>query len=235
MGTMSSSIPLLQIKQLSRIDSTSHRTFFENFSTNIHGGDQILLDGVSGAGKSVLLRALAFLDEVQQGHFLWNNEELSPARVPLYRSRVHYVAQTPTLEGDTVEEALHFPWRLSIRKGQAFPEEKLQSYLKQLHKSSDFLHLSVASLSGGEKQLCQLLRTLLISPQILLLDEPTSALDELMVLSVEHLLQHWIKEDSQRAWVWVTHDEGQKRRVANRYWYMQQGQVEERSIIDGLS
>lgn len=227
---MSSSILLLQIKQLSRLDQVSHRIFFENFSTTIQGGDQILLDGVSGAGKSVLLRALALLDEVQQGYFVWNNEKLSAAHVPLYRSQVHYVAQLPILEGETVEEALRFPWRLAVRKGQAFPEERLQSYLKQLHKSSDFLHLSVASLSGGEKQLCQLLRALLMNPQILLLDEPTSALDEHMVLVVERLLQHWLQEHAQRAWVWVTHDEGQKRRVANRCWYMQYGQVEERGI-----
>ncbi|WP_083331843.1 ATP-binding cassette domain-containing protein [Pelistega sp. MC2] len=214
---MSMSECLLQIDHLSRIDSQTGRVFFKDFSCTVHAGDKILVDGVSGSGKSVFLRALALLDPIEQGKIYLENTLITPKNASFYRSQVLYISQMPVVEGETVRDMLELPWGLSIRKKSTFPEKNLQTYLQALQKTPDFLTQSTKLLSGGEKQLCQLLRALLINPKILLLDEPTSALDAEKVTLVEALLEQWLSMNEQpKAWFWISHDNAQKARVAER-------------------
>ncbi|MBP0644529.1 ATP-binding cassette domain-containing protein, partial [Mycobacterium tuberculosis] len=66
-----------------------------------------------------------------------------------------------------------------------------EQQLVYLGKSPQFLQQDSRNLSGGEKQLVNLLRTLQLHPSILLLDEPTASLDTTTTHQVETLINHW--------------------------------------------
>ncbi|WP_159990395.1 ABC transporter ATP-binding protein [Pelistega ratti] len=214
---------LVRFEGLSRYDTLSGRVFFKSFSQAIYPNDRILLDGASGAGKSVFLRTLAFLDQMQEGVIYFKNEAITPKNVTYYRSQVAYVHQQAILFEGTVEENIHLPWQLKIHQGKVFDQSLLMTYLSCLEKPADFLKKSSKTLSGGEQQICHLLRTLMLNPSVLLLDEPTSALDAEAVILVENLLNHWCHQD--KAWVWVSHDQGQKQRVGQQQWRIDQATI----------
>ncbi|NOL50316.1 ABC transporter ATP-binding protein [Pelistega europaea] len=215
---------LIEFKNLSRQDKDTGRIFFHPCSHYINTGDRILLNGVSGAGKSVFMRALALLDQSQQGEIYFESERVTAKNASYYRSQVAYVRQQAVVVSGTVEDNIRLPWILKQHQGKVFDKTLLAHYLDILAKPMSFLEQDSADLSGGEQQLCCLLRVLMLKPRVLLLDEPTSALDTQAVQRVETLLQGWF--DNDKAWVWISHDEEQKQRVAHKYWNIHDGEVE---------
>lgn len=197
--------------------------FFHPCSHQIMAGDRILLDGVSGAGKSVFMRALAFLDQCQEGEIYFHQEKVNAKNVIYYRSQVAYVRQHPVMIAGSVEDNIRLAWQLKLHRDKEFNLHLLQNYLDILEKPSHFLQQDSRSLSGGEQQLCCLLRVLMLQPEVLLLDEPTSALDSRAVSQVELLLNQWFSQD--KAWLWISHDEEQKKRIAHQYWRIHDGQM----------
>ncbi len=217
------SVELLSFIQLSRQDSVSGRVFFQPCSQQIWGGDSIVLNGVSGSGKSVFLRTLALLETPSSGEIYYQQRLVNSKNVSHYRSEVAYLRQHPELIKGSVEENIRLPWSFRANQQKAFDRAQLENYLSALNLPSSFLQQESANLSGGERQLCSLLRTLMLNPRLLLLDEPTSALDTVAVGRVEALLSSWL--NSERAMVWVSHDEAQKQRMAKKCWLMQNGNL----------
>ena len=175
---------------------------------------QLALQGSSGAGKTLLLRALAGLDAVQEGQISLQGKALGAWAAPRYRTRVSYMHQRPALFEGTVEDNLRRPFALQVHQTRAFERQRIVGWLEQLGRSESFLGLSAATLSGGEAQLTALLRTLQLGPLILLLDEATASLDPETVLRAEALVAGWLS-GGERACIWTSHDPAQLRRVAN--------------------
>lgn len=227
---MDNKSPLLTFNHLSRQDKETGRVFFQPCSYYIDAGDRILLDGVSGAGKSVFLRALALLDKPEQGEIFFHAKPVTAKNASQYRSKVAYVRQQAVVVSGSVEDNIRLPWTLKQHRHKPFNQNLLAEYLDILGKTTQFLAQDSTSLSGGEQQLCCLLRILMLEPEILLLDEPTSALDHQAVERVEILLNRWFS--SNKAWVWISHDEQQKQRVAKKHWRIHEGKLffEEGSI-----
>ena len=93
----------------------------------------------------------------------------------------------------------------------------------------DYLHYEIQNLSGGEKQRIALIRTMLFEPEILLLDEVTSALDaentELVEKAILNLNQQGITI------LWVTHNDEQSRKYANKLLTIEDGQIQSLEVI----
>ena len=85
-----------------------------------------------------------------------------------------------------------------------------------LGRSADFLERSTDQLSGGERQIVSCLRSLQLSPQVLLLDEPTASLDNTATKQLETLIAQWQHADPQKACIWTSHDPAQIERVTDR-------------------
>jgi putative ABC transport system ATP-binding protein len=196
-------------------------------SLSVGFGERLGVLGPSGAGKTVLLRAIARLDPLDEGAIRWNGQEVRGEVVPDYRKRVIYLHQRPALLEGTVEDNLRHPFSLKAHRERAFDPQLAEDLLARLGREPGFLPKSSRDLSGGESQLVGLIRALQLDPAVLLLDEPTASLDPATTGTVEGLLDDWLAaEPSRRALVWVSHNADQARRMTGRRVYLRAGQLE---------
>lgn len=194
--------PLLRLDQL---DCGSVR----NVNFTLAAGECIAIIGPSGSGKSRLLRAIADLDP--HGGEVWLRGELC-SRMPAHRwrQRVGYLPAESAWWGELVAD--HMPDPGAER-------------LAELGLPAEVLGWQVSRLSSGERQRLALLRLLAGRPEVLLLDEPTANLDPDSAERVERLLARRQAEGA--GLLWVSHDEAQVRRVADRGFQIVAGRLEE--------
>ncbi len=209
--------PLLEAEHLGRRHPGGSRWLLDDVSLTILAADRLGVVGPSGAGKTLLLRALSLLDPLDRGEIRWRGRRIQRDRVPGFRAKAIYLHQRPALTGDTVEAALRQPFSLATHRRQHYQRDPLVARLAALGRDASFLEKRVGDLSGGEAQITALLRALQLDPLLLLLDEPTSALDPEATRAVETLVDGWLAaSDGSRAVVWVSHDQSQVLRVAQR-------------------
>lgn len=217
---------MLEARSIAR--RAGDQSLLRQLDLSIAGGERIALSGPSGAGKTVLLRALALLDPLDGGEILLDGASIEPAGVPAYRCRVGYLHQTPALADGTVEANLRLPFSLAAHRRQSYDHDRALGLLARLGKDDRFLSRRRGELSGGEAQITALVRLLQLAPSILLLDEPTAALDPQSAELARGLLHDWQRRDAgNRAYLWVTHDSALAGVVAERYLRLDNGRLEE--------
>lgn len=184
--------------------------------------------GPTGAGKTVLLRAMSLLDPIDEGTICWHERPVRGPFVPEFRTQVMYLHQRPVLLEGTVEENLRLPFALRQHRYRQFDRDRVVNWLDRLGRDESFLTKRHQDLSGGEGQLVSLVRALELDPQVLLLDEPTSALDRPTAAQVERLVADWLAErPDERAYVWVSHNPDQTERMCDRLVHLNDGHVAE--------
>jgi putative ABC transport system ATP-binding protein len=198
----------------------------QEIDLTVRAGDRLAVIGPSGAGKTLLLRALALLDPLDAGEVCWNGRSVSGAAVPSFRRQVMYLHQRPALFEGTVEDNLRLPFELATSAAGAFDRDRAVELLTDFARDSSFLDKRQRDLSGGESQIVALVRTLQMAPSVLLLDEPTAALDADTVRAAEGAVQRWQRAEPRRAFLWVSHDAAQPARVADRAIRLRGGRLE---------
>lgn len=229
---------MLGARGLGRRHPSEDRWMLKDIDLEVRPSQRLAVVGPTGAGKSLLLRALAMLDPIQAGEVLWHQAPVPPAEIPSFRCQVVYLHQQPALLGRTVEEDVRQPLGFRIHRGRRFDQARLAAQLESVGRDPSFLRAETKNLSGGERQLVAVLRALQLDPMVLLLDEPTSALDAPATDSVERLLLSWHSGTlerqqraggGQRSLVWVTHDPEQVRRIADVVITIDNGRITERT------
>ncbi len=183
------------------------RTLFADLSFALEDGESLLVRAPSGAGKTLLLRLLAWLDAPDRGAVRLRGRTPEEWGVPAFRARVTYVAQRPPRITGTAEDWLAAVAGLTGQRGRTPGDAR--AYGEAWGLADDVWRQSFAELSGGEQQRVALAVALSREPEVLLLDEPTSALDLDVAVRVEESL-------GGRTRVWVTHDDAQAERVGGR-------------------
>ncbi|MDX9746247.1 MAG: ABC transporter ATP-binding protein [Syntrophales bacterium] len=145
-----------------------------NFNLRIREGEYFVILGPTGAGKTVILEAIAGLCRIRRGEIFINGENAT--QMPPEQRRIAYVPQDYALFPFlNVRENIRFGLKKS---GQTSSEsERTVRRLAHMLGIAQLLDRQVGNLSGGEKQRVSLARALATSPRILLLDEPLSSLD----------------------------------------------------------
>jgi len=159
-------------------------------SLRVNTGEFVALVGMSGSGKSLLLRNVVRLIRPDSGRVLVDGHDvaLMPRQeLEALRSRVGYVFQSGALfDSETVFDNVAFPLREKTRLGESAIRRKVMEELDQVGLA-DAEHKFPAQLSGGMLKRVALARTLVRAPEIILFDEPTTGLDPIVVNSILQL------------------------------------------------
>jgi putative ABC transport system ATP-binding protein len=150
----------------------------EDASLALAPGGYHLLRGPSGAGKSTLLRLLCRLEEAQAGTIFFKGAPINDIPPAELRRCVAYVQQLPTLLPGTVRENLLLPFSFKANARLTPPSDvEMAAQLSAFLLEGVTLDSRADKLSVGQAQRICLTRSLLLSPEVVLLDEPTASLD----------------------------------------------------------
>ena len=160
--TMTDTDLLLEARGLGR--SHAGVWLLENINVRVQRGERLAVVGPSGAGKTLLLRALAMLDPLDTGTVCWMSQPVLPAAVPHFRSQAMYLHQKPALFDGSVLDNLQVPFQLKAHHGRAFDRDRAVNLLAELGREASFLDKRQRDLSGGEGQIVALVRDLQLAP-----------------------------------------------------------------------
>jgi molybdate transport system ATP-binding protein len=183
------------------------------------------LFGPSGAGKTSVVNMIAGLVRPDRGRIVLDNEVLFDAgvriNVPAWRRRVGYVFQEGRLfpHLSVTQNLIYGRWM-----GGNPADEKTFAHVVDLLDIRPLLDRRPGKLSGGERQRVAVGRALLMRPRLLLLDEPLASLDERRRQDILPYLQR-LRDEAKVPMIYVSHDAGEVRRIANRVVRLDGGRV----------
>lgn len=192
-------MPLLEVENLSIDLGDFH---LRDVSLSVEENDYLTIIGPTGAGKSVLLEAIAGFYPLLKGRVILEGKDIT--REPPERRGMSIVYQDYVLFPHmTVFENIAFGLR---KKGlvRAEIEREVRHIAEELH-IDHLLHRKPGTLSGGEQQRTALARALVVRPRVLLMDEPFSALDSKTREKLRSLVRNVIDEYGTTV-LHVTHD-----------------------------
>lgn len=194
----------------------------------IHKGDVVAILGPSGSGKTTLLRCLNFLEEAEEGSFVFDGEsyaygKLSKKTIAQIRKKSAFVFQNFNLFRNktalqNVTEGPIVAGKMPRREAEILGKQALDK-VGLADKYDAYPH----QLSGGQQQRVGIARAIVSNPEIIYFDEPTSSLDPELVGEVLSVMRRLAEEGM--TMLVVTHELSFARQVANKVIFMEDGKV----------
>jgi len=210
--------PILEIKNL-------HKSFGDNhvlkaFDLKLYEGENLVIMGKSGSGKSVMIKCLVGLLAADVGSIKIRDFEidsLGRKELDVLRTEIGFLFQGSALyDSMTVRENLEFPLRRN-NKIKNVPQAT-NTLIKEALKNVGLSHaidLMPAELSGGMQRRVALARALILKPKIMLYDEPTTGLDPITAKEIIQLMRT-IQSQYHTSSLIITHDVDCARVISNR-------------------
>lgn len=228
--------PLLQVRGI--FAAYSQRKVLFDVSLSIAQGECLALVGESGSGKTTLARLLAGLGNDVTGEVRFNGDLLplrARDREASIRRQIQYIFQNPYQAlnprhtvGEILRTAVHHFFDLNEQQTQQW----IVNALAQVSLHERFANSYPRELSGGELQRVSIARALICEPRLLICDEITSALDVSVQATILELLRNLQKKGL--AILFVTHNLGVVRAIADRVVVMRNGLIVETGAVDEL-
>ena len=180
-----------------------------DFNLRLHDGENVVVLGKSGSGKSVLIKCIIGLLRPDQGRIIvfgQNIPDLDHTGLDQVRMKVGFLFQSNALyDSMTVRENLEFPLRRhSISISQAEVNQMVSEALEDVGLAHT-VNMMPAELSGGMRKRIALARTLILKPSIILYDEPTTGLDPITGKEIIDLMIEIRKKYNSAALI-ISHD-----------------------------
>ncbi|MBC8757062.1 ATP-binding cassette domain-containing protein [Kordia sp. YSTF-M3] len=199
---------VLEIKDLRKSFGDNH--VLNGFNMQLHQGENLVIMGKSGSGKSVMIKCLVGLLEADSGSIsVMKNDitKLDQEALDILRADIGFLFQGSALyDSMTVRENLEFPLRRHKQKNSLDTDinELVAEALENVGLANT-QDLMPSELSGGMKRRIALARTLILKPKIILYDEPTSGLDPITAKEIIMLMQE-VQQKYGTSSLIITHD-----------------------------
>lgn len=212
------------------VKSFGNNTVLKHINLDVNEGEMVTLLGPSGCGKSTLLRAIAGLNDIDEGTVSIDGKDVT--HVDVRQRRVGMVFQSYALFPN-MTAAQNVAFGLSIQK---MPKQEIR---QKVAKMIELVGLKgkenqrPSELSGGQQQRVALARALVMEPKVLLLDEPLSALDAQIRQSLRVQIRE-IQQDMHITAIFVTHDQEEAMAISDRVCVMHGGvitQQDRKSVV----
>lgn len=209
---------VLELKDLRKSFGDNH--VLNGFNLKLYEGENLVVMGKSGAGKSVMIKCLVGLMQPDSGSITINDHDITAAghyELDMLRAEIGFLFQGSALyDSMTVRENLEFPLRRHIDKIKNFQgtEILVREALGNVGLENA-IDLMPSELSGGMQRRVALARALILKPKIIMYDEPTTGLDPITAKEIIQLMRT-IQDKYRTSSLIITHDVDCARVIANR-------------------
>ncbi len=185
----------------------------------VHKGENLVILGQSGTGKSVLIKCIVGLVEIDEGKLIIFGQDISGLKnkqlVMIYK-KIGFLFQSGALyDSMSVRENLEFPLRRQMRSMKKKEMDVLINEALEDVGLEEAIDLSPSELSGGMRKRLGLARTLILKPEIMLYDEPTTGLDPITSKEISNLIME-VQKKYNTSSIIITHDIECTKLTANR-------------------
>ncbi len=199
--------PVIEIRALEKAFGSNH--VLRKIDLQVFKGENVVVLGRSGTGKSVLIKILAGLLKPDAGYATVLGQDVSALErhgLEALRMRIVFSFQNSALyDSMTVRENLAFPIE---QTGKKIPDGLLQMDIEEALEAVGLrqaINQLPAELSGGQRKRIGIARTLIMKPEIMLYDEPTAGLDPITSGEINDLINE-VQQQFHTSSIIITHD-----------------------------
>ncbi|WP_345949811.1 ATP-binding cassette domain-containing protein [Mucilaginibacter sp. PAMB04274] len=226
---------VVEIKNLKK--SFGNKEVLKNINLTLHRGENLIVLGRSGQGKSVTIQCIVGLltpDEGSVKVFGQEVPELNNEELKELRTKVGFLFQSGALyDSMTVKENMEFALTRVLKiKDQQELDKRVQEVLESIGLP-EAIDKMPSDLSGGMRKRVGLARTLIVNPEIMLYDEPTTGLDPITSREISELILEMQKKYKTSSII-ITHDMDCARITGDRVLIMKDGEYVAEGTFDEL-
>lgn len=225
---------MVEMKHVKKSFGNNH--VLRDINLTIYRGENLVVLGKSGTGKSVMIKCLVRLLDHDEGELLVFNKnvaELETDELNQLRKKLGFVFQHAALyDSMSVADNLKFP----LRDVPDITDEEKENMVREVLASvglEDALNLMPAALSGGMRKRVGLARTMMLKPELMLYDEPTAGLDPVNAKEISKLILK-IREENKTTALIITHDIECARITSDRIVVLREGEIAAEGTFEEL-
>lgn len=216
---------MIEIKNIYK--SFENKDVLKNISKVFNQGETNLIIGRSGSGKTVLLKSIVGLHEVDRGQILYDDRDFTSMGMKLrkqLRKEMGMVFQGGALfDSLTVEENVRFPLDMFSELSTAEKQKQVDFCLERVN-IRDANKLYPSEISGGMQKRVAIARAIVLNPKYLFCDEPNSGLDPETSMVIDELV-HSITVDLQITTIINTHDMNSVMEIGDNILFISEGEM----------
>ncbi len=214
---------MIELKNIKK--SFGGREVLKGIDATFYQGKTNMIIGASGTGKSVLLKCIVGLTNIDEGEVLYTGREFTKADKDLKREirrEIGMLFQGGALfDSKTVEQNVMFPLDMLSTMSKSEKQDRVNLCLERVGLSHATKRMP-SEISGGMKKRVGIARAIVLQSKYLFVDEPNSGLDPLTSIKIDNLI-HEITQENNITTVIVSHDMNSVMEIGEHIIFMQQG------------